>query len=78
MRRGCMSLGGIECDICSRTIAYPERYLVVDEDDGVEVEKGKSVRYCVDCALKKGYAHYKEDKGERTLTFFPEPDIASE
>jgi hypothetical protein len=26
----------------------------------------------VDCSLKKGYAHYKEEKGERVLTFFPE------
>jgi hypothetical protein len=78
MRRGCMSLGEVKCDICQRTIPYPERYLVVNEEGGVEVEKGKAVHYCVECALKKGYAHYKEDKGERILTFFPEPDIASE
>ena len=38
MRRGCISLGEVKCDICRRTIPYPERYLVVDEEDGVEVE----------------------------------------
>ena len=77
MRRGCMSLGEVKCNICQSTIPYPERYLVVDEEGGVEVEKGEKAHYCVECALQKGYAHYKEDKGERILTFFPEPDIAS-
>lgn len=72
MRRGCISLGNIKCDECGRAIAYPERYLAVDEEDGVEVEKGKTVRYCVDCALKKKYAHYKVEKGEEILTFLPE------
>ena len=75
MRRGCMSLGEVRCDICQRTIPYPERYLVVDEKDGVEVEKGETVHYCVNCALEKGYAYYKEDKGVRVLTFLPEPEI---
>jgi hypothetical protein len=36
------------------------------------------VRYCVQCALEKGYAHYKEEKGEKTLTFFAEADIHGE
>jgi len=47
---------------------------MVDEDDsGQEMEKGgKSVRYCVECAKKKGYAHYKEIKGEMVLTFLRE------
>jgi hypothetical protein len=71
MRRGCISLGNIKCDACGRDINYPERYLVVDEKDGEEVEKGDQVRYCVECALAKGYAHYREEKGERTLTFMP-------
>jgi len=78
MRRGCMSLGEVRCDICQRTIPYPERYLVVDEKDGVEAEEGDTVHYCVSCALEKGYAHYKEDKGERVLTFFPEPEVGGE
>ena len=78
MRRGCISLGELECDVCHRLIPYPERYLAINEEDGVEVEKGKAVRYCIKCALEKDYAHYKDDKGERILTFFPEPDISGD
>ena len=78
MRRGCISLGEVHCDICKRKIPYPERYLAVDEEDGIEVEKGSTVRYCTQCALKKGYAHYKEMKGEMVLTFFPESDVSQE
>ena len=74
MRRGCISLGEVECNACQRTIPYPDRYLAVDEEKGVEVKKGQTVYYCVDCALKKGYAHYREEKGEKILTFFPEPE----
>ena len=72
MRQGCISLGDIQCDECHRTIPHSERYLAIDEEDGVEVEKGEIAHYCVECALKKGYAYYKEEKGERTLTFFPQ------
>ena len=72
MRRGCIYLGNIQCDDCHRVIPYLERYLVIDEKDGIEVEKGETLRYCVDCCLKKGYAHYREEKGEQILTFFPE------
>lgn len=78
MRRGCISLGEVQCDVCQRTIPYPERYLAVDEEDGVEVEKGNKVRYCIQCALEKGYARYKEMKGEMVLTFFPEPDVSQD
>ena len=70
MRRGCIAIGDVRCDECGRTIKHPERYLAIDEKDGVEVDKGETHRYCVDCCLKKGYAQYKEEKGERTLTFF--------
>ena len=72
MRRGCISLGEVKCNGCQRTIPYPERYLVIEEKDGVENEEGETRRYCVDCCLKKGYAQYKEEKGERVLTFFPQ------
>jgi hypothetical protein len=74
MRRGCLSVGTVSCDICKLKIPYPDRYVMVDEDaKGVEVDKGgKSVRYCTECAQKKGYAHYKEIKGEMMLTFLPE------
>jgi len=51
---------------------YSERYLAIDEEDGVEVEKGKTSRYCLNCCLKKGYAHYRDEKGEQILTSFPE------
>ena len=78
MRRGCISLGEVKCDVCQRTIPYPERYLAIDEEDGVEVEKGTTVHYCTQCALEKGYAQYKEIKGEMVLTFFSESEISEE
>ena len=71
MRQGCISLGQIQCDNCQRIIPHSGRYLAVDEEDGVEVEKGKISCYCVDCCLTKGYARYREEKGDRVLTFFP-------
>lgn len=72
MRRGCISLGEVKCSECDQVIPYPERYVVVDEENGLEVEQGGvAARYCADCALKKGYAQWKEEKGERTLTFLP-------
>jgi sulfur relay (sulfurtransferase) complex TusBCD TusD component (DsrE family) len=71
MRRGCISLGEVVCTGCNNTVPYPERYLAVDEENGKEVDKGTTVHYCVRCALKKGYASYKEEKGERILTFLP-------
>ncbi len=76
MRRGCLSVGTVSCDICKQKIPYPDRYVMVDEDEkGNEVERGgKSVRYCVECAKKKGYAHYKEVKGEMMLTFLRESE----
>ena len=70
MRRGCISLGQTECNECHHIIQHAERFLAIDEEDGVEVQGGKTVHYCVECALKKGYAQYKEDKGERVLSFF--------
>ena len=70
MRRGCISLGEVKCDECQRIIPYPERYLAVEEKDGVEDEEGTTHHYCVECSLEKKYAHYKEEKGERILTFF--------
>jgi len=72
MRRGCISLGEVQCDECKRFIPHPERYLAIDEKDSVEDEEGETARYCVDCCLNKGYAHYKIEKGEQVLTFFKE------
>jgi len=67
MRQGCISLGEVLCSDCQRTIPHAERYLVIEETEGV------TSRLCVDCCLKKGYAGYKEEKkGEQVLTFFIE------
>ena len=71
MRRGCTSLGEIRCDECRKVIAHSARYLVIDEEKGAEVEKGKIMHYCVPCSIDKGYARYKEEKDGRVLTFFP-------
>ncbi|MFC1943755.1 hypothetical protein ACFLWO_04190 [Chloroflexota bacterium] len=72
MRRGCISLEDAQCYECHRIIPYSERYLAIDEEDGVEVGQGETAHYCVECALQKGYAYYKDgEKGERILTFFP-------
>ncbi len=70
MRRGCISMGDVKCDRCQRTIPAYARYLVVEEEDDKEVDKGATRYYCVDCATKKGYASIKEEKGEKSLTFF--------
>jgi len=66
MRRGCISLGNVQCDGCHRLIPHAERYLIVEEKNGA------TLRLCEDCSLEKGYAHDKVEKGERVLTFFPE------
>ncbi len=77
MRRGCISLGEVQCDECHRTIPHPERYLAVDEKDGAEVEEGETSHYCIECSLSKGYACYKTEKGNRVLTFFGKQKLDS-
>jgi hypothetical protein len=64
MRGGCISMGDVQCDVCRRTIRYLERYLVI----GSEAEDTME-RLCIECALSKGYAEYREEKGEKTTTF---------
>ena len=66
MRRGCISLGEVQCDDCHRTIPYPERYLITGETEGVVLH------LCIDCCLKRGYADYKQEKGGQVITFFVE------
>jgi hypothetical protein len=66
MRRACLSLGDIHCDQCQRLIEHSEQYLIITEEDG------ERKQLCADCSLEQGFAHYKEDKRERVLTFFPE------
>jgi hypothetical protein len=70
MRRGCVSLGELKCDGCQNPIPYPDRYLAINEKDGKEDEEGVTRHYCLECCFKKGYARYKEEKGEKILTFF--------
>ena len=44
-----------------------------EKRNAFEEAEGVMLRLCVDCCLKKGYAHYKEEKkGEKVLTFFIE------
>ncbi len=71
MRRGCISLGNIQCDDCHRAICYLERYLV-------EEAEGVTLRLCLECVSNRGYAHYQEEKGERIVTFFPETEVSPE
>ena len=70
MRRGCISLGSIQCSDCQRVIAGNERYLCVEEQEGV------TLCLCINCCLKRGYAGYKTERGESVLTFLesePQP-----
>ena len=64
MRRGCISLGDVQCDECHQVIPYAERYLVIDAGEG------KLKRVCFKCCENEGYIGYKEDKGQPVLTFF--------
>jgi hypothetical protein len=66
MRRGCISLGDVQCDECHRIIPCPERYLVTDEAEGT------TRRLCLNCSISKGYAHYSEEKGQRVITLLTE------
>jgi hypothetical protein len=70
MRRRCVSLGEVKCNECHNTIPYPDRYLAIEEENGIEVEEGATHRYCDECSLKKGYAQYKDEGNERVLTYF--------
>jgi hypothetical protein len=65
MNRGIITLGGIECDGCHHNVRYLDRYLVNEDRDG------KTSRLCLDCAENKDFVHYRQEKGERVLTFFP-------
>ncbi len=50
--------------------------MIIDEEESTELEGGEKKYYCMDCSLDKGYARYREEKGQRVLTFFPE-DIST-
>ncbi len=73
MRRGCISQGNIQCDSCGQIVPYAGRYMTVEEKDGIETsEDGETKNYCVKCCIEKKYAEYREEKGEKILTFFYE------
>lgn len=63
MHRGCISLGNVRCDDCNCIIPHSGLYLIVEEE-------GDERCLCQECSLEKGYARYREEKGERILTFF--------
>jgi hypothetical protein len=68
VRRGCLSLGEVQCDECHRIIPYGGRYLIIS--GGEETIS----RLCVDCCLRRNYAGYKVEKGQQVLTFFVEQE----
>ena len=72
MRRGCISLGELNCDKCHRAILHGERYLAVEEVKGKESDKGETARYCMSCAEDKGYVTTRQEKDEKILTIFPQ------
>ena len=72
MRQGCISLGEVQCDGCQRIITYLERYLTISEENDAKIENGKILRYCLNCCLERGFAHYRDERDEKILTFFPE------
>jgi hypothetical protein len=61
VRRGCISLGNINCDQCGRAILYPERYLFIEE--------AKKQTMCMDCCLKKNLVKPANDKEGAELLF---------
>jgi hypothetical protein len=69
MRCGCIAIGEFKCTMCNRYVEHGERYLLIAENDAPE---DKRQRICVDCCLKKKYADYIKEKGEKVLTFFPD------
>ncbi len=63
MRRGCISLGNIKCDLCHRTIPYPERYLLEEET------KGHNQVLCLECCQEKGLVKAESDKQDAESIF---------
>ncbi|MFC2068488.1 hypothetical protein ACFLTP_05730 [Chloroflexota bacterium] len=70
MRRSCIAITDTRCDGCGRIIKHPEPYLIMEDEEG-EINKTNTLYYCVDCSLGRNYAHYKEERGQQVLTFFP-------
>ncbi len=64
MKRGCIAISAIKCDLCGANIEHGDRYLIIDSADRVNKK-----RVCTNCCLKKKYAKYFTEKGEKTLSF---------
>jgi hypothetical protein len=62
VRRGCISLGNINCNQCGRSILYPERYLSLEE-------AGEDRILCMDCCQEKNLVKPENDKEGAELLF---------
>lgn len=68
MRRGCIAIGVLTCNMCNRSIEHGERYLLLEKDG----EDSDKERICMDCCLNNSMAAHVIEKGEKVLTFFTE------
>ena len=66
MRRGCIAIGVLTCNMCNRSIEHGERYLLIEKDD----ENADKERICIDCCVNNKMAVNVIEKGEQVLTFF--------
>jgi hypothetical protein len=62
MRRGCIAVGLIKCDICGKIIEHGDRYLILEE------ETEPKQRVCLNCCETHNYGRYEIEKGERIFT----------
>jgi hypothetical protein len=62
MRRGCIAVGLIKCDICGKIIEHGDRYLILDD------ETEPKQRVCLNCCDSHNYGRYEIEKGERIFT----------
>jgi hypothetical protein len=62
MRRGCIAVGLIKCDICGKIIEHGDRYLILEE------ETEPKQRVCLTCCEKQRYGRYEIEKGEKIFT----------
>jgi hypothetical protein len=72
MKRGCIAVNITKCDVCKSNIEHGERYLLTDAADGK-----KEQRICASCCVKKKYAKYITEKGEKILSFLAEDSEAA-
>ena len=63
MRRGIIAVGLLKCENCGNNIEHGERYLLVDDNGD------KKQRLCSNCSVKKKFAKYITEKGEKILSF---------